>query len=79
MQACVCLAWALHKGLPLSRAPDNAGLTFANILSSCSGDMLNWERLAGGCVRYGAVSTLCERLFGVLIRLSPSAFCGPPV
>lgn len=22
------------------------GLTFANILSSCSGDMLNWERLA---------------------------------
>lgn len=29
-----------------SQAPDNVGLTSANILSSCSGDRLNWERLA---------------------------------
>ena len=41
-----------------SRAPNNVGLRFANILSSCSGDMLNWERLARGCVSYEAVSTL---------------------
>lgn len=29
-----------------SRAPDNVRLKFANILSSYSGDMLKWERLA---------------------------------
>lgn len=50
-----------------SEAPDNVGLTFANILSSCSGDRLNWGRLARVFVSYETASTLCERLFGVWI------------
>lgn len=29
-----------------SRAPDNIEFTLASILSSCSGDVLNWQRLA---------------------------------
>lgn len=58
----VCLGLC-SRGASLG-APDNVGLTLANILSSCSGDRLNWERLAGVVF---AASTLCGRQFGVCI------------
>lgn len=49
------------QGGHVPTAPDDAGLFLANILSSDSGDRLNWERLANGSASHKAVSTQHER------------------
>lgn len=61
----------LHSRGRVPTAPDDSGLSLANILSSDSGDRLNWERLAPSSCEPQKLYQPCVR--GCLKRIESAA------